>query len=300
MGSLTRVLVSLITRDNDFQKYQAAAAESAARNLGVEAQIVFANNSPVEQTQQLLESVQNPANRPAAILVEPVGTGMIKVAQAAVAAGIGWVILNRDVDYIGELRRSSSAPSFAVSADHYAVGQIQGRQFGALLKDGGCVLYMEGPAAAGVASLRTSGMLSTKPSNIDIKTIKGDWTADHACHSIKSWLKLSIAGQLKVGVIGCQNDAMASGAQRAFQELSDDSDRTKWLALPFTGCDGLPETGQMWVRKGLLAATVVIPPTAGLAMEFLLKVIRGGSLPPERTLISPTSCPAIENLRATS
>lgn len=297
MGSLT-VVVSLITRDNDFQRYQAAAAETAAHHLGVELQIVYANNDSVDQSQQLLEMIQSRSRRPDAILVEPVGTGMIKVAQAAVAAGIGWVVLNRDVDYIADLRRNCSVPIFAVSADHYAVGQIQGQQFAALLREGGCVLYLEGPGAGGVAPLRTSGMLSTKPQNVDIKTLKGDWTGEHAANAVKSWLRLSTSRQLRVGVIGCQNDAMASGARRAFQELTDTDDRNQWLGLPFTGCDGLPETGQAWVRKGILTATVVVPPTAGLALEMLVKAARAGTHPPDRTLTSPTSCPTIEELSA--
>jgi len=295
MGSL-KVLVSLITSDNDFQQYQASAAEEAAHKLGVENQIVYANNDSVEQTQLLLEAIQSRTQRADAILVEPVGTGMIKVAQAAVAAGIAWVVLNRDVDYIADLRRNSSVPTFAVSADHYAVGQIQGRQFGALLKEGGCVLYVEGPSSGAVAPPRTSGMLSTKPRNVDIKTLKGDWTARHACNAVRSWLRLSTSRQLRVGVIGCQNDAMASGARRAFEELSDHGERDKWLNLPFTGCDGIPETGQSWVRRGILSATVVIPPTAGLALELLVKAVQAGTHPPERTLVSPSSFPAIEDL----
>jgi ABC-type sugar transport system substrate-binding protein len=83
------VLVSLITEDNDYQKEQAAAAEDAARLLDANLQIVYADNDAVNQSQQLARVIQRPAQRPDAILVEPVGTGMPQVAAAA-AAGIGW------------------------------------------------------------------------------------------------------------------------------------------------------------------------------------------------------------------
>ena len=44
--------------------------------------------------------------RPDAILFEPAGsTALPQVARAAAAAGIGWVILNREADYVNDLRR---------------------------------------------------------------------------------------------------------------------------------------------------------------------------------------------------
>ena len=68
--------------------------------------------------------------------------------------------------------------------------------------------------------------------------------------------------------------------------------------MPFTGCDGVTKTGQEWVRRGLLTATVVSPPTWGLALEILAKTIQTGSDPPETTPIAPWSFPTIEELSA--
>jgi hypothetical protein len=48
-----------------------------------------------------------------------------------------------------------------------------------------------------------------------------------------------------------------------------------------------------------MAATVVIPPVTGKAIEMLVNCFRGGLIPPERTVISPTPFPAIEQLAAT-
>src|SRR4029077_3964244 len=101
------ILVSLITEDNDFQLEQAASAQAAAHKLGAKVQVIYANNDAVLQTQQILQYIQEPTKRPDAIVVEPVGTGMPQVAKAAVAAGIGWVVINAGVDYLSQLRQHS-------------------------------------------------------------------------------------------------------------------------------------------------------------------------------------------------
>ena len=294
--SMLNVLVSLITDDNDYQLAQAASAQTAASKLGANVQIIYSGNDAVQQTQQILSFIQNPAKRPDAILAEPVGTGMPQVAKAAVAAGIAWGVINNEVDYIAQLRQHALVPIFAVMSDHEAIGKIQGQQVATLLGDQGCLLYIEGPARD-VAKLRSKGMLSTKPPGILVKTLKGDWTQKSGYHAIKSWLSLSTSRQLHVGMIACQNDDMAIGVRRAFEELGDSQEREAWLRLPLSGCDGVPNSGQEWVRQGRLAATVVSPPIVGDAMQLLAHALKAGSQPPELTMIAPNSFPSIKDLQ---
>src|SRR5271154_2912104 len=104
--SKLNVVVALTTQDNDYQAEQAASAVEAASRLGVKLNIVYGDNDAVNQSQQLVKIVQDRAQRPDAILVEPVGTSMPQVAKAAVSAGIAWGILNREAEYIAELRRA--------------------------------------------------------------------------------------------------------------------------------------------------------------------------------------------------
>jgi ribose transport system substrate-binding protein len=287
------VVVALITRDNDYQAEQAVSATEAAARLGVKLQVIYAENDAVNQTQQLVKIIQDPIQRPTAILVEPVGTAMPQVAKAAVAAGVGWCIMNREGDYISTLRHSS-VPVFALSTDQQEVGKIQGRQLGAFVTEGN-VLYIEGPFSSSVSQLRTRGMLSTKPPKIELKMLKGDWTERSAQQAAKSWLSLSTSRQLNIQAVICQNDAMAIGARKAFVDLTE-KDRERWLNIPFTGCDGLAKTGQEWVRRGLLAATIVTPAIAGMAVEILAKAVSMGSMPPENTLVAPQSFPKVEEL----
>ena len=167
------VLVSLITDNNDFQLEQASAAQTAAVQLGVDVKIIYAGNDAVQQTQQILSFIQDPARRPDAILVEPVGTGMPQIARAAAGAGTGWGILNTDVDYLSEIRRDARVPAFSLLADHEATGRIQAQQVKAILGEKGCVLYIEGPAVRDAARIRSKGMFSNKPPGIDVKTLRG-------------------------------------------------------------------------------------------------------------------------------
>jgi ribose transport system substrate-binding protein len=294
MNNLT-VVVALVTRDNDYQVEQSATATEVASRLGIKVSIVFADNDAVNQSQQLVKIIQDRNQRPSAILVEPVGTPMPQVAKAAVAAGIGWGILNREADYIPELRRGAQAPVFAVSPDQEEVGRIQGRQLAALASEGN-VLYIEGPSTSSAATLRTQGMRATKPGKVEVKMLRGDWSEGSAHRAVTSWLALSTSRQLHIRAVICQNDTMAMGARKALLSLTD-ADRKQWLDTPFTGCDGLPRTGQEYVRNGQLRATVVIPGMAGIALEMLAKALSSGAMPAEKTLCAPRSFPAIEEIK---
>jgi ribose transport system substrate-binding protein len=290
-------LVSLTNNDNDYQQEQAAAAEKAARRLGVDVKIVHASNDALTQSQQLLQYVQGAAtSRPDAIVFEPAGgTAFPQVARAAAAAGIGWVVLNHEADYISELRRSSKAPVFYISSDHEEVGKIQGKQFAALLPKGGSILYIEGPANSSAAKERTLGMNRTKPANIQVKTMRANWTEESAYRTVSSWLRLSTSQETHIDLVGAQDDSMAAGARKAFGEVAQ-ADRERWLRIPFTGCDGMPGTGQAWVRSGVLAATIFIRPNTDLALEMLTEAIRNGSPLPEFKLTAPESVPTLEEL----
>jgi ribose transport system substrate-binding protein len=291
-------VVSLTTNDNDYQMEQAASAAEAARRLGVGLELMYAESDSILQSQQLLKIIQSsPESHPAGILFEPIGgTALPQVARAAASAGIAWVVLNREVDYIAELRRSYKVPIFAVTSNHEEIGRIEGKQLTALLPGGGTVLYIQGPAESLAAKQRTAGMCETKPDNIQLKMMKGNWTEGSAHKALSAWLKLSTSLQTKIDVIAAQNDAMAVGAKKAFQELSEEAGRDRWLSLPYLGCDGVPRTGQSWVKSGLLAATVVNPANTGQAIEMLVHALQTGNTPPDRTFTAPRSFPAVDQL----
>ena len=118
-----------------------------------------------------------------------------------------------------------------------------------------------------------------------------------AFNAVGSWLKLNIVKDAAFGVVAAQNDAMALGARRAFQEQTSGAERDHWLSMPFIGCDGLPKSGQVYVHRGLLQATVITPANAGQAIKALDAALKTGQQPPECILTEASSYPQIASLK---
>src|SRR6266403_4642550 len=98
-------LVVSLPNENSYQLEKARAAKETAAELGADILVLFADNDPVTQSRQVLDIVQALSDRPDVILFEPLtATALSRVAEPAVAAGIGWVVLNCDVDYLPALR----------------------------------------------------------------------------------------------------------------------------------------------------------------------------------------------------
>jgi ribose transport system substrate-binding protein len=293
-----RFLVSLTTKENDYQLEQAASAQEASRRLGVDVEILYADNDAITQSTQILKALQtDPQLRPDAIAFEPVGaTSLPQVARTAAAASVGWAVLNREADYLSELRRTSRIPILSISSDHKEIGKIQGQQFAALLPRGGSILYIQGPSENSAAKDRTAGMHSSLPANIHVTALRGQWTEESAYKSISSWMRFNLANKVGIDLIGAQNDTMAIGARRAFDDATQGEEREHWLRLPYTGVDGLPKTGQTWVRTGSLKATVIVPANAGQAISMIAEAIKSDSGVPERSYTVPTSFPPLDKL----
>ena len=282
---------------NMYLREQEAAAKATADRLGVELQVVNAEMDSLDQSQQLLGFVQSrTAPRPDAILVEPVSeTGLPSVAEAAVAAGIAWVVSNAQVEYLGALRRNAKVPVFLVSQDHVDVGRIQGHQIGAILPEGGSVLYLRGPAMNSLASRRFEGLERAKPNNVAVKSLKIQSTAESSYNTVCSWLSPSTVRPEGTQLIVAQNADFILGARKAFQTNTAEPERTKWLALP-CACAGILSQIKPLVDQGVLRAAVATPLTLDVALEMLVRAMSEGSQPPERKFVEAHSYPRLEEL----
>jgi ABC-type sugar transport system substrate-binding protein len=295
--TMRKVIVSMLTEDQEFQQMQATDARATGARLGIEVEVLFADNNAIQQIHQLYGFIHSPEERrPAAIVVEAVAeAGLGRVALNAARAGIGWVQLNGTVGELDDLRREHPdvVASF-VLVDEVEIGRIQGRQAHALLPAGGTLLLIQGPPDVPTTLGRRHGLEEeVQGTSVEIgRSLHGDWTEASGEKTVAGWLRLKTSEASRPDLVVCQNDAMAVGARRAIR-----AHRPDWGDVPLTGCDGLPAGGQRLVEAGELAATVAKPTTTGPGIEMVVRALRGDPAPSSRVL-KPASCPSEEDLRS--
>jgi len=291
-----RVVVSL-PNDNAYQHEQALAAKASGAKLGLDLSILLANDDSITQSQQLLEIIQSRSDAPpSAFLVEPVtSSGLRRVAEAAVAQNIGWVITNSDVDYVAQLRKNSRVPIFIVTQGQFEIGRLQGKQLAALLPEGGSALYLAGPSMSSVATQRFEGVESARPRNVQLTVLRSKWSESSAQQSVDAWLRLATSRADKYNLVAGQTHELAIGARNAFQSMGDLEQQKRWLDLPFLGI-GVANQVKPLVESHVLTAAVITSVTMEIALRLLTRALDSQSLPPERTVVETSSFPGLENL----
>jgi len=290
-----KVLVSLLSQEQDFQVMQAEDARQAGARLGLDVEVAFAESQAVVQIQQLFKAIHAPeAERPAAVIVEPVvGEAFERVARNAARVGVGWFLLNLRANYIDELRAAHPGVAVArVGTDQCEIGRIQGRQCRALLPDGGRVLSVQGPADSTATHQRAEGFVETLGEGFEVLVLHGGWTATGSDKAIMSWLRLKTAEPFQPDIVAAQNDLMAAGVRKAFT-----TNRPDWADIPYLGCDGLAEEGQKLVREKTFAGTVISPSSTGPALELIARWVETREPPPRELLLEPRSYPAEADLQ---
>ena len=297
MGEARRIVASFLTQDQEFQRLQAEDARQAGAREGLRVEVMFADNNAVLQIQQLYAAIHAaPEERPCAIVAETVaGEGLERVARKALSSGIGWVLINRSVPYLDQLRAEfPRLPIATVGTDQLEVGRIQGAQVKVLAPRGSVVLCVTGPRDTSVAQERLGGLQETLgPAGIEPKVLEGRWTETSGTEAVARWLRLDTSRGVAVAALACQNDAMAVGASKALQQPSGDGAHRRVAVL---GCDGLPEGGRKLVDTGVLTATIVTPSNGGPAVQLVARALRSGSAPPASVKLAPVAYPALDEL----
>ena len=291
-----RIVVSL-PNDNAYQHEQGVIARATGGQLGLNVEVLHANDDAITQSQQILGLVQAGAGKkPAAIIVEPVTANALKrVAEEAVAAGIAWVVSNSEVDYVKALRAGSKVPVFVVSQGQYEIGRVQGKQITALLPKGGNVLLIEGPSMSSVTKQRREGMESARAKEVQVATLRSKFNEESAFQSVAAWLKLATSRAEKYDLVVGQTHELALGARKALLALGDEEQKRKWMEKKFLGI-GVANQVKPLVDKRTLTAAVVTSVTMQVAMSLLVRAIDTKSPVPEVNIVDVSSYPGLDAL----
>jgi ABC-type sugar transport system substrate-binding protein len=280
----------LTDAENPFEKLQADQAAANAERGGARLDVDFAGGDFAVQVRQIYEATHR-ADRPDAVLVMPVNENALKtLSHTTVASGIGWVFLNRIAGSIADLRQAN--PDVLVSyvgPDQKEIGRIQARQARVLLPQGGSVLYVHGRITTSSAEARQAGFreaIALPGPSLDVAaSLDGNWSAEDTRAVLGRWLQLMVPARLRLDVIVCQNDFMATGALEALRATAERLSHPTLAHLPVIGCDGLTSVGRKLVDDGRLSATVVVPTSSDKAVDLVIAAYhRRAELPPEVSL----------------
>jgi ABC-type sugar transport system substrate-binding protein len=256
--------------DNHYQELLLLEARRAGDRLGVEVlEPEFARGSSwtqVESTNRLLREA-----RPDGIVMILAGGQWTRAPfERVVRAGVPVVLLNRIPGWVEDLRRDHPQALVAgVTPNQEGIGQIQASQALRLVEPGAFVLLVTGDISSPAAGSRRRGFLDKVAGRLAVHEIDGRWSAAGAERAAQDWFRVGAERDRPVALAVCQNDAMASGVQRALAKRTAGAGRGAGVRTLLTGCDGMEQEGKAMVERGELAATVVLPPTTPDALEIL-------------------------------
>lgn len=294
---MRRIGLFVISTNTGYQKLLAEEGRRAARRADLELEVFSADDTAALQSAQVVKFLHAHAADELGVVIMPVSDighegALDSLARKVLARGAAWIVLNRDLSAHVERMRAGypQAPVALFTIDNQQIGRLQGEQTLARVDPGATVLYVMGTQQTSAARDRRAGFLAAVGSAIGVSEIEGLWSADSADKAIARWLSLS--GSADFRLVACQNDPMAVGARAALHRLALERARPEWRRVRLLGVDGLPHEGRRLVDEGVLAATVVVPPTSGTAIESLNAAWRFGSVVPARVVVEATPYPA--------
>jgi ABC-type sugar transport system substrate-binding protein len=257
----------------------------------------YASGSSFTQLQQLLACSKGDEKVDAAMIMPAGAQSHLSGARLVTKAGISLIFLNRVPDYVADLR--SAHPELLVTSvapDQEAIGRIQAAQCQKLVPGGGYVLLVLGEVTTSSAIGRRKGFLERASHVYDIHELEGRWTEEDAFKGVTDAFRLGLERSRPVAAVVCQNDRMAAGARRALLEMAQRKGAA-YVSVPLIGCDGQPTEGLEMVRRGELAATVLMPATTPTALRLLARYWEQGERSDE-VLLPAESYPALDKLGA--
>jgi ABC-type sugar transport system substrate-binding protein len=296
-GAVARnVAVLLDDPENRYQQLLDREARTVAARLGIHIlEAEFARGSSWTQVESVNRLLR--AARPDGVLMILAGEQWTRSPfERLVKAGVPVALLNRIPDWVEDLRKDHPRALVAgVTPRQEGVGEIQARQALRLAPPGAFALLVTGQASSPAATARREGFLGGVGDRLVVHEIDGRWSAAGAERALRDWFRVGADRDRPLGIVVCQNDAMAGGARAALLERAEDGNRPDVALPPLIGCDGLEQEGKAMVARRELSATVVMPATTPIALEALERYWDHAA--PSGTLfVDAVSYPAVETL----
>jgi ABC-type sugar transport system substrate-binding protein len=265
-----RVALLLDDPENRYQQLLVREARAAAGRHDVELlEPEFACGSSWTQVESVNRHLREA--RPDGALVMLAGGQWTRAPFERLArAGVPVVLLNRIPDWVEDLRREHARVLVAgVTPRQEGVGELQAQIALRVARPGSFVILVTGEAASAAAVARTRGFRETIAGRLSVHELDGRWSVKGAEQAVAEWFRMGAERDRPLGLVVCQNDAMAGGARSALVRQAASSGRHGLEHVTLVGCDGLAEEGRSMIARGEITATVVMPPTTPSALEIL-------------------------------
>jgi ABC-type sugar transport system substrate-binding protein len=288
----------LRSNDNDYQQRLKELGLKEAKRHGFDVFVESAQNDGARQVEQIRNALKNAGkSKLVAILVSSVRDEVLpEVVHETAQAGIDWALLNEGT-YIDEIRdKYPDRAIFVVTPDQTDIGRIHGRQVRSLVGEKGGVLCVTGPMNTIMARSRLEGLKEVLGDGFSITEVNADWTSERARMAVQAWANNLSADAKLPSMFVAHNDEMALGTRQALRDAA--SQRELPLAGAYiTGCDGSQTFGQRLVKESRIKATVIMPPSSGVAVEWIARMRNTGERPPVRVIQPVTSFPSLSSLK---
>ena len=176
-------------------------------------------------------------------------------------------------------KTNSKKYTASASADNYEMGRVLGEHIASRLNNSGTIVEIKGLKDSSPAIERHNGFtdaVKQYPGLSIVGTAQGDWTEQSAYVSVKQMLsKMSQQTVDDIDYVFAQNDRMAMGGRKAFQEYKKEHPDSKQSLPLFSGIDGLSGKGGgiQLVRDTILDATYIYPTLGDQLLNLALNIL---------------------------
>lgn len=251
------------TLESPFYIALADAAEKKAEELGVDIQIVDAQNDIEKQNSDIQTLITNDID---VLLLNPTNPSAVTPSvNAANNAGIPIITVDRNVE--------QKVTSY-IGRDNEEMGRLAGKQAVELLGGEGKIIEIQGDAGGTVTLARHNGFHRAVSQEDGIEIIEGP-NSDYIRAKAVSAMQDLLQAHPDVDLVYAHNDDMALGAMQVIQQANQ-LDNVK-----IVGIDGLMEALKQ-IDAGNYDATVLNDPQilGSLAVETAVKLATGEEVEP--------------------